>query len=224
MLKYIFLLLIPNFAFAITVNPTPFPVFLKAGYSTILEFEDIPIRVVLGDSQSFQVEKLDRSIVIKTLASYANTNMFVYFKTKDPRLFVLTASEDAEPTYYKKFETIAPPPAKKVAIVYKKSAKLLSAQFSTKKDYLTVEIVVSAGAEAKLLPQWNKVRLAHNTDTLSPDKLWSERKEVQKDSNSKARFIFHKPNLPRDRKNTRLIIPLHGSSNPLVISLAGRLP
>src|SRR5476651_1017859 len=81
----------------------PFPVFLKAGFSSVLEFEEVPVRVVLGDGQSFQVEKVERSLVVRTLSPYAASNMFVYFKDTAPRLFVLTASEDANPTYYKKF-------------------------------------------------------------------------------------------------------------------------
>src|SRR5436853_130331 len=94
---------------AMNLNPTPFPVFLKEGFSSILEFEESPTQVVLGDQNLFQVEKLERSIVIKPLVTYATTNMFVYFKTKETRLFILSSSDDNEPTYFKKFTTLVPP-------------------------------------------------------------------------------------------------------------------
>lgn len=221
----ILLLFVPQFAFALSLSPTPFPVFLKAGFSTVLEFEETPTKVVLGDGQSFQIEKLDKSLVIKTRATNANTNMFVYFKTKPPRLFVLTASDEVEPTYYRKFEPALPPITKSPpkAVVYKAGAKLLSVQFSPKKDFLTIEVEVSAGPGARISPLWNKVQIAHSKDTISPDKLWSERKEIQKDSRSKARFIFNKPDLPRNRTNTRLVIPIAGLKEPITVSLTGRI-
>lgn len=56
----LFALLIPSLATATTLNPAPFPIFLKSGFSSVVEFDDAPTRVVLGDGQSFQVEKLDR--------------------------------------------------------------------------------------------------------------------------------------------------------------------
>jgi hypothetical protein len=77
-------------------SPAPLPIFLKMGFSSVLEFSEAPSRVVLGDNQGFKVERLDESIVIKTLVPYANTNMFVYFRAQEPQLFVLTASEEAE--------------------------------------------------------------------------------------------------------------------------------
>lgn len=224
MIKFI-LLLIPQFAMALTLNPAPFPIFLRAGFSTVLEFEDTPTKVVLGDSQSFQVEKLDHSLVVKTRASYATSNMFVYFKTKEPKLFILTASEENEPTYYKKFELLVPPKPiiqNTQALSLKREMKLISAQFTPKKDFLTVEIEVSADSKSKIIPQWDKVRLSHNKNTIAPYKLWAERKEIQKDSRTKARFIFNKPNLGQKLNDVKLIVPVAGSK-ALTVNLSGRL-
>lgn len=214
MKRFILILLftLPDFVYA---TPTPFPVFLKTGFSTVLEFDEIPIRVVLGDSQSFQVEKLDHSIVLKCLVPYASGNMFVYFKTKEPRLFVITASEDAEPTYYKKFETPAFSTAKPVKSIskYKRSARVLSAHFTEKKDYLTLEIEITADSVAPVKPNWNLVRVLYNKTAITPYKLWAERQDVQKDSGVKARFIFAKPNVPKNLKNVALVIPTLGSKS-----------
>lgn len=221
MIKVI-LFLIPQFAFA--ANPLTFPVFLKSGFSTVLEFEEVPTKVVLGDTQSFQVEKLDKALVIKTVTPYATSNMFVYFKEKDPRLFVLTASEDAEPTYYKKFESLIPPkplvtgPAKQI----KRGMVLRSAKFSPKKDFLTIEVSVGADGSQKLIPSWEKVRLLYGKNSIAPTKLWSERKEVQKDSSAVARFIFNKPNVPVGMKDTKLVVPIEGVITPFTILLSGR--
>lgn len=224
MFKYIFLFF-PNLAFALSISPTPFPIFLKMGFSTVLEFEEAPTKVVLGDAKSFQVEKLDRSIVIKTLAPYANTNMFVYFRSKEPRLFVLTASEEAEPTYYKKFETIIPPKPTNIdtKIIYRRGATITSAKFTPKKDFLTIEALISSDSKSKVSPQWNKIALVVGKTSLSPDKLWSERKEVQKDSKVKARFVFNKPNLQRDLKNAHLVVPIAESTSPITVTVNGRV-
>lgn len=216
MIKFI-LLFIPQFAFALSLSPTPFPVFLKYGFSSVLEFEEAPTRVVLGDPQSFQIEKLEKSIVIKALASYATSNMFVYFKSKEPKLFVLSASEDSEPTYYKKFESVVPPKPKPVrsSTITTQSLRVISAKFDPKKDYLTVEVQIGASSKSLLKPQWNLVRLTHNGKALESDKLWSERKEVQKDTKIKARFIFNKPNIPRNLKGVTLVMPILGNSKPM---------
>lgn len=223
----IIMLLFPCFSFATPeLPPTPFPVFLREGFSTVLEFEEAPIRVVLGDSQSFQVEKLDQSIVVKTLATNTASNMFVYFKTKPPRLFVLTASDEVEPTYYRKFATIVSPRPKPTSVnVVKRTlqaALLRSAAFDNKKDYLTIEVDITAGSNARLIPDWSKARLLYQKQSIEPKRLWSERKEIQKDSKVKARFIFYRPNIPKQLTNSTLVIPLKGESKPLNVLLARR--
>ena len=229
-MKKLFLLLLPCAAIAGSpLAPMPFPVFLRAGFSSVLEFDEAPTRVVLGDGQSFQVEKLERSLVIKTLGPYASSNMFVYFREEPPRLFVLSASEDAEPTYYKKFESQAPPkkettsskPVASYSGVYRRGFRVTSSQFDAKKDYLTVEMAISADAREPIKPSWDLVRLRHNSNAIVPYKLWAERKEVQKDSRVRARFIFAKPNIPRDLKDVTLIVPIQGSANPISLSLKG---
>lgn len=222
MTKILILLLIPcSFAWA---SPAPFPVFLKAGFSSILEFEESPSRVVLGDGQNFQVEKLEHSLVIKTLAPYAVTNMFVYFDKGDTRLFVLTASEDAEPTYFKKFEAPkmpAPPPSVAVASAPKiiRQHRIAGLRFDEHKDYLSVVVELVANSQEALKPNWNLVRLTYDGRAIPPFKLWAERKEIQKDSRVKARFLFVKPNVPKDLGGTRIVVPLAGSETAISLAL-----
>lgn len=226
MIRYVMGLLLPGIAFA-AAPPTPMLIFLKAGFSTVLDFPESPTRVVLGDSQSFQVEKADRSLVIRTLTPYATGNLFVYFKKVPPRLFILTASEDANPTFYKRFDPPEVPnlpptctlrPRRAAA---PKESRVLAAHFDAKKDYLTLDAVIRADSRALLIPEWDRVRLRLSLRTLQPHQLWAERKEVQKDSEIKARFVFVKPNLPRDLKEALLIIPLLGNPEPLVLRLEG---
>lgn len=212
---------------ATPLPPTPFPLFLKAGYSTILEFEEAPSRVVLGDTQSFQVERLERSLIVKTVTVYASSNMFVYFKNQDTRLFVLTASEDAEPTYFKKFESLkVPARASETASVktmnsLPRGGTISTYHFDSKKDYLTIDIAIKADSNSPLKPNWNLVRLTSQGRAIAPFKLWAERKIVQKDSTTKARFIFSKPNISRDLKGVNLVIPLIGDSHSISIPLKG---
>jgi hypothetical protein len=211
----------------LAANPVPFPVFLKIGFSSILEFDEAPTRVVLGDSQAFQVERLERSLVLRTLVAYATSNMFVYFKTATPRLFVLTASEDAEPTYFKNLEKPKEPsPAQapsRVAHAIPKPgvSQVISAKFDLKKDYLTVEVKLAADSTRLLRPSWNLVRLRHLAAIQTPMKLWAQRKDVQKDSSVRARFIFAKPNIPRDLSDSLLIVPIEGQLAPLTLPLRG---
>jgi hypothetical protein len=215
------LLLISGLAHASQLSPAPSPIFLKAGFSSILEFEEAPTQVVLGDSSNFQVERLRQSIIIKPMAHYATTNMFVYFKTKEPRLFVLTASEDAEPTFYRKFETFVPKvPKQRTPKTFVSGAQELSATFDKKKDYLTIDLRVSADSSGKVLPDWNLVKLQFKDQFFSASKIWSERREIQKDSEVRSRFIFVKPNVPKDLKGVILILPVRGGK-AFAIRLAG---
>lgn len=222
-------LFLTQLAFAMNSSPTPFPVFLKEGFSSILEFEEAPTQVVLGDQNLFQVEKLNQSIIIKPLVPYATTNMFVYFKTKETRLFILTASDENNPTYLKKFTPVVPPkPVIKVTtnIVRKlvRGAKLSKSIFDKNKDYLTVDFEISADSTSKISPDWDRIRLKHKDRYVSPSKLWSERREVQRDTSIKARIVFAKPNIPGDMQGTSILVPIKGSTKSFTFNLkAGRL-
>lgn len=219
------LLALNGSAMAETPPPAPFPIFLKIGFSSVLEFEENPTRVVLGDNQTFQVEKLEKSLVVRTLVPFATTNMFVYFKSQDSRIFILTASEDAEPSYYRKFtNSILPKPSQVVPAMrksrtYARGIKVISAKFDAKKDYLTIEIALAADSTAGIRPSWDLVRLVDGKKTLVPTQLWSERKDIQKDSQVRARFIFAKPNVARDLKNVSILIPLSGEPTPMKAAL-----
>lgn len=216
-------LFLSQVALAMNMSPTPMPVFLKEGFSSILEFEEAPTQVVLGDQNLFQVERLERSIVIKPLVSYATTNMFVYFKTKETRMFVLSAAEDNQPTYYKKFTTLVPTkpqvPTAPASRRYSRGASVAKSSFDAKKDYLTVDLGISADSSAKLVPDWDRVRLRYKDRYLEPSKVWSARREVQRDSKINARLIFTKPNIPSDLKDVSVVIPVRGSTAPLTVGL-----
>ncbi len=215
-------------ALAAAMPPAPFPVFLKAGFSSVLEFDEAPTRIVLGDGQKFQVEKLEHSLVIKTLAAFAATNMFVYFREKEPRLFVLTASEDAQPTFYKSFVDPPPPPPKVVAAPAARAApaplhggRVVSLRFDAKKDYLTIDFAIRADAGNVLHPNWTLARLMFAGTAIAPFKLWAERKDVQKNAEVRARLIFAKPNVPRNLAGASLVVPLEGSIESVRIPLKG---
>lgn len=227
MKKLIFLLL-PSISFAGALPPAPFPVFLKMGFSTVLDFDEAPAKVVLGDSQKFQVERLNDSLVIKTLTPFATTNMFVYFKEKETKLIILTASEDAQPTYYKKFDPpIQAPKAIPVPVAHvpapatQRGGKVVLAHFDAKKDYLTVEFYLGNDSKELMKPTWAYVRLVYKNATLAPYKLWAERQDVQKDSRVKARAIFAKPNIPRNLQDVSLVVPIQGSLSPISLTLVG---
>ena len=222
-----FLPFLISYAFASTnIGPTAFPVFLREGFSSILEFEEAPTQVVLGDQNLFQVERLNRSIVIKPLTPYATTNMFVYFKTKETKLFLLSSSEESEPTYYKKFESIVIPTVQNSKAVreikYSYGLHILSTQFDKKKDYLTIDYVIAADSKSKVVPNWDLIRLKYKDRTFSPSKSWSERKEIQRDSYVKARLIFIKPNIPEDLKAVSVLVPLKGTTKTFNSDLKGK--
>ncbi len=226
-------ILFSQMTFATNSAPTTFPVFLKEGFSSILEFEESPTQVVLGDQNLFLVERLGKSVVIKPLTAYATTNLFVYFKEKATKLFILTASEEADPTFYKKFESApvndsvttkaAPPIQNREPRKFVKGIKIVSSQYDGKKDYLTVDFVVSADSTNKVSPNWDLIRLKYKERMISPTKLWSERREAQRDSQIKARLIFAKPNVPADLKEVSVVVPTKTESKPFVEKLkAGR--
>lgn len=222
MIRLILIAFLTPFSTSATeVADAPVPIFLQSGYSTILEFDEAPAQVVLGDTQSFQVEKLNNSVVIRPLIDEATSNMFIYFKKQDPRLFILSVSEEAKPTLYKKFvsmKALAKVRERK-PVRYKRATRLVKALFNEQKDYLTLEIAMSADSSASITPIWDKTRLAHKDKTIKPETVWAERQVVQKDSQVLARFIFKRPDVPRTLKDTRLLIPLKGYKNPVYLTL-----
>lgn len=201
---------------------TPTPLFLKQGFSTVLEFETVPKRIVLGDPQGFQVEKLDRSLILRPLLPYAATNMFVYLEGSDAKLFLLKASEEAEPTLYRKFEELKVPAPIKIKAttvgIANSGLRLTSHNFDAKKDYLTLDLEVFASS--KIVPNWELARLKYKDAAIVPIKVWAQRKEVQKDAKIKCRLIFAKPNIPRNLKGISVVIPLLGAQ-ALVLNIGG---
>lgn len=203
----------------------PFPLFLRSGFSSVIEFNEAPTQVVLGDSQSFQVEKLNRSLAIKCINPNTSSNLFVYFNGKEPYVFLLTASDEAEPTYYRKFDfpEKTPPLEKPKRAALKRSFLVKSAVFSSKKDSLIVNVQINADSSEKISPLWNKARLHTGKNKIKPSVLWSEREVVQKDSSVKAKFTFLKPDVPRHLKGVVLTIPIKEQGTPVEIKLSGRL-
>lgn len=216
-------LFIGSIAFANTT--APFPLFLKSGFSSVIEFNEAPSQVVLGDTQSFQIEKLNRSLAIKCNNPNTSSNMFVYFNGKEPYIFILTSSDEAEPTYYKKFDfpEVKIPAPKPKKVVRKKSFLVKSAKFNSKKDLLTIDVQITADASSKITPTWHKVRLLYGKKEIKPKELWSEREIIQKDSVVKARFSFLKPDLPRNLKGVILSIPTSETKAAVQIKFSGRL-
>lgn len=226
MKKVFFLFALLSIPGEAALPPVSYPLFLKQGFSCVLEFDKVPKRVVIGDLQSFQVEKMENSVVVRAITAYASSNMFIYFDTGEPRLFVLTASEDAEPTLYRKFETPKPPEVKATPSTLPSAGKgsgifLVSAKFDARKDYLTVDARIVAGGGGAIRPDWSLARLKYGDSVLAPMKAWAERKEVQKDSGIRARFIFAKPNVRRDLKDSKLVLPVPGRT-ALTLNLGGK--
>ncbi len=223
---FIFLMLIPSLTFALDASPSPFPVFLKPGFSCILQFDEIPRRVVVGNPQAFQIQRINHSLAIRTLVTSATSDMFVYFGSEPPRLFVLTASQDANPTFYKRFGALAEQirAMKRAAAIHRpvhywRGLRLLHLRFDREKDFLTIETLISADSRSELKPKWNQIAILYKHETIRPDKLWAERREIQRDSMVRARFIFKKPNLPRNLRTARLIIPLANLKSTLSVHL-----
>lgn len=224
-MRYILSLLLFSTAYASNTPLVPFPVFLKLGFSSVLEFESAPTRIVLGDATSFQVERLENSLVVRTLTSSGVSNMFVYLNTGEVKLFTLTASEEAVPTHlsvFKKVPVVTPKTtAPSPAFTYKKGAKLVSATFDTKKDFLTVEILLTADSKESISPRWDWIALLHKTESFKAKTMWAEREVVQKDSSVRARFTFLRPNISKDLAQSYLQIPVQGYASPIRINLKG---
>lgn len=214
-------------AFSFAAIPMTTPIFLKQGFSTVLEFSSTPKKVVLGDSQSFQVEKMENSLVIKALVPSAQGNLLVYTQKKEPKVFLLTASDEAEPTSYRKIEEsfIAQKETQKPNIKpAQKSierALVTSAKIDGKGDFLSVDVMVEASSLRPILPDWDGARLSYEKGSKRAFKVWAERKEVLRDTKIKSRFIFAKPNVPLNLKGVTLEIPLKGEKKILAVKLGG---
>lgn len=207
----------------VATTPVPLPIFLKEGFTTVLEFDEPAVQVVLGDQGQFQVERVGKAIAIRPLSSYALTNLFVYFKKSGPRLFILNASEEAEPLHYKRFNSLTS--ESKKSLVFEKPRirarriMLVKSEFSRGNDFLTLNLVVSADSQSKLSPNWSAIDLIYNGKRIRPIKVWSSRREVQRDSQVQAQLNFVQPNVPTSLKNTTLAVPLLNEQKVIVLDL-----
>jgi len=226
-MKYLFFIYAILYGAFVCAEPlAPFPIFLKSGFSSVIEFNEAPSQVVLGDAQSFQIEKLNKSLAIRSNNPNTQSNLFVYFNGKEPYIFILTSSDDAEPTFYKKFDF----PAKKIknqrsfvkSFKRKRSISIVSSVFDSKKDTLIIEVLFSADSTSKISPIWENARIRYKTKEIKPKELWSERQVVQKDSAVKARFVFVRPDIPRNLKDVLFAIPTKESKTLVQIKFPTR--
>ncbi len=210
-------------------EPLSTPVFLKFGFSTVVEFEEAPTEVVIGNSQLFQIEQLRKSLVIRPTTKSASTNAFVYFKKAEPRLLVLTASDEAEPNYYRLIEESQLPKVQvQPSSATPQNKKQTSAtgmrvgriEFRAPHDYLTVDVTITANSSREISPRWDLARLNFRDRHLAPVKVWSARRTVSRDSTIRARFIFAKPNVPGNLSGVSLKLPQDGG-DALVLNLGG---
>lgn len=225
-----------NSAFATENINLPQPLFLKLGFSSVVEFTEMPERIVIGDTQNFQIEKLNKSLVVRTLVAYATSNLFVYFKNESPQIFTLTASEDAIPSTYKKIEffkakvssskTDSFEPVNQTKAVSKikslnEGIRLSKSSFDKSKDYLTIDFKIAAG-ESVLKPKWDLIRLSCKDKKIVAYKIWSARREVQKDSEIRARLIYLRPEVGANLKSCYIIVPLSDRSDSMRLELGGK--
>jgi hypothetical protein len=94
--------------------------------------------------------------------------------------------------------------------------------FDEKKDYLSLEIRMTADATSVIKPNWKAVRLSHKKDQIKPNTIWAEREIIQKDTAVLARFVFKRPDVPRTLKDVALLIPLDGHKSPIRLPIPAR--
>lgn len=212
-------------AFAEEGSPAITPVFVKPGFSSVLEFSAIPTQAVIGDANLFQIERLEKSLVIKTLVLEGQSNLLVYFQSGPPKSFILTASEKAEPTFYKKIgaSSLLPQRARSNTTnrIYK-ATQVISKSFDAKKDYLSVEYILVSSSRSKSRPDWENVHLRMKNRKTLPYSTWSERKEVQRDTSVRAKVVFQTPDVPRDLVGVSLVVPMLDGL-PVEFKLGGKL-
>jgi hypothetical protein len=214
---------------ALAREPLSTPVFLKFGFSTVVEFEETPTEIVIGNSQLFQIEQLRKSLVIRPTTKSASTNAFVYFKKAVPRLLILTASDETKPNYYRLVEESYLPkttvPLKAASPRNKKQTSAVGMrvgriEFRVPHDYLTVDVTITANSSREISPRWDLARLNFRGRHLVPSKVWSARRTVSRDSTVKARFIFTKPDIPGNLSGVSLKLP-QNTGEALVLNLGG---
>lgn len=204
-------------------------IFLKMGFSSVIEFDEEPEKIILGDSQNFQVEKTNKSLVVRGLTPFASSNLFVYFKNYSTQIFSLTTDEDANPTLIKKVflkELVIKGSSKDSNEMTKSKSirnnffglRLIKKEFSKSKDYLTLDYYIGTDSSTKLEPYWKGIRLRCDKTEIPPYKTWSERETIQKETLIKARVIFLRPNISSKSKCI-LEVPLKDKNNNLKMEI-----
>lgn len=202
------------------------PIFLKPGFSSVIEFETTPTQVVIGDNSSFQVEKLRKSIVVRPLVDETTTNMLVYFSRSKPMLFILNSSQDSNPTLYRKIASPTKQVKRKVQTKktkkkrYRRRTFIRKIDFDSKGDRLSITLGMSADWRMPIKPIWKSIKIRTRSKMLVPSKIWSQRKVVQPDSEVFSQFIFIRPGISKSLKDCHIIIPLVGYKKPLILALS----
>lgn len=203
-------------------DPAPYPIFLKPGFSSVLEFDKAPSKVVLGDAEAFQIERLESSIVIRPKTDDAVTNLFVYFEKVPPKMFLLRSSSEADPALYRKFQAAAPPrgaesPGSSKAP--RRASAIRSVSVDPKKEFVLIEAEFIGTGRSALRPSWNSAKLKIGRNSIAPTKTWVERREIPPGAAVRARFTFEHDRVPEGANGSMLVIPMGGGSEQLILPL-----
>ena len=169
------------------------------GIATIIQVQDRPNSVVVGDQDSFKVEYLDQAITIKPLSHGARSNLYVYTDWRRYNVELISGSESAAD-----YVVYLDNPVEKRIKVPADSSQIKWSKFNNHlqngniklevirlgrgaKGVLLVEFIISSKTKEALKPEW--LWLTQNGVTRPIHNLFLTNLEVNKSVPVKG--VFH---------------------------------
>ena len=203
---------------------------INENLSTIVEFNQEPEALVIGNKKAFHVEKLQKRLVINsTLKAPQNSNLFVLFKGEKMAFLYLISNPGLSHNDFVKIDypkvTLAKKPIKikkkRIKKKRKRSTwgkihiKAYRAVFSHKKDYLEIRLKISNGLKHRITPALSFTTIKSGKKYITPDKVFSERKTIASGSYTYVKLIFLRPDLPGKEKRFQINIPIKETKKTL---------
>lgn len=150
------------------------PIYVEAGFSTVLKFDSRPERGLIGDQDGFKVEYLKNVVAIKPLLLSGRTNLFLFTKEGQFNFQLIAARGRHDNVVYVRPKLEKPPPSQptenhRISIPLEAMrTRKISKSVSHASTKLTVESVATPPSGSVLIIRFTLSRASPVKKSINP--------------------------------------------------------
>lgn len=222
---------------ALAINSFAETIYLKPGRSSVIQFNEAPVGIILGNPKAFQAERYGSNLVLRSNVASASTNLFVLFKKSDLKSFDLHCDPELKQTsvlkvdYPELVQTSNTDTFKPIQQTMPKDdilklprnqlfLRVMSASWTKHKDYLNITVRITNTHDHRKTLGWKYASLKKGDKFIVPAAVRARRAEVAPNEQIYTKLEYKRPDVPADLKDIKLVLPVKDSDR-IEISMEG---